>query len=271
MSFVGDALGFGSKSSSKAPIQASNVQADYQREALEYLKESEAIPQQYREGALQRLAGAYGLEGGVGTQQDMIDQARQSPLYSAMMGTQQAGEESILRNASATGGLRSGNVQGAMYDYNTQLENQALLASYNQQIQGLGGLAQLPSLAPMIAQQTSGIGTTLAQGIMGKAQSEAAASQAGMNNMMGIGGLGLDIYSAYKQFSDNRLKTDIKLVGKVNGHNWYTWSWNKIGESLGLHGRSQGVIADEIQKTNPEAISYKNSFMQVDYAAIGVL
>ena len=40
--------GVGKKDASKA----ANIQADYQREALDYLKQTEALPQQYREAAL---------------------------------------------------------------------------------------------------------------------------------------------------------------------------------------------------------------------------
>ena len=171
-----------------ATKDAAGVQANAQIQALNYLKERESVPQQFREGALKNLGGLAGLEGGTGSQQDLINRAQASPLYSAIMGSQQAGEDSILRKAAATGGLRSGNVQGAMYQYNTDLQNQALLQSYNQQLQGLQGLAGLPSNANQIAQGMSDIGTTQAQGITGAAQ----AKQQGWQNSMDVlgGGFG---------------------------------------------------------------------------------
>ena len=99
-------------------------------------------------------------------------------------------EEAIMRHASATGGLRSGNVQEAMYDYNTQLQNQALLQSYNQQLQGLQGLAGLPSYAPQIASGMAGVGQTLGQGVSGAgqtiAQGQVAAGQAQQQGLQGI-------------------------------------------------------------------------------------
>lgn len=198
MGFVGDAVeglfGGGSSDASDASIKAANIQSDYQREALEYLKQREQLPQQYREGALGQIAGAYGVEGGTGSQQDIIDRARNAPLYDAIMGGRGAGEEAIMRNAAMTGSLRSGNVQENLYDYNTQLENQALMQSYGQQMEGLRGLAQLPSLAPQIAQGTSGIGQTLAQGQVAAAQAQQVGRQQGFGNMMGLGGLGLEAY-----------------------------------------------------------------------------
>lgn len=72
-------------------------------------------------------------------------------------------------------------------------------------------------------------------------------------------------------FSDSSLKEDIKHVGKENGHNIYTWKWNKEANKLGLVGNSKGVIAQEVMKTNPEAVIMdKNGYYKVNYSAIGV-
>jgi hypothetical protein len=147
--------------------EAANTAAASQTEALNYLREIERVPQQFRQEALMKLGGLSGLEGGEGSQAELIARAEKSPLYAAIMGGRKAGESAILRNASATGGLRSGNVQGDMYDFNTNLKTQALLESYNQQLTGLQGLAQLPSNANNIASTMSGVGTTLAGGISG--------------------------------------------------------------------------------------------------------
>lgn len=254
--------GSAAKKAGEASITASETQADYQREALEYLKETEALPQEFREGALKMLAGAYGLEGGEGSQQQLIDQARASPLYEAITGGRQAGEEAILRNQAMTGGLRSGGTQEALYDYNTQLENTALLEAYNQQMQGLGGLAQLPSLAPQIARGTSDIGQTLAMGQIGAAQSQAQGSQAGFGNLMGLGNLGL---SAYQVFSDRRLKKDIHFIGERNGLKFHTWTWNHKAHELGLFGWDFGVIVDEVETDYPDVIGEKQGYKTVNF------
>lgn len=192
MGFVGDIVGGifgGGDDASKAATDAAAIQAQGQREALEYLKQIEEIPQQFRSAALTRLGGLYGLPGGEGSQQQLIGQARQSPLYSAIMGGRKAGEESIMRQAGATGGLRSGNVQSALADYNTQLQNQALLEAYNQQLSGLTGLAQLPSNATQIASGISGIGETLAAGKLASGQAQQASTQQGWGNLLGLAGL----------------------------------------------------------------------------------
>jgi len=258
------------KSAANAAIQGSEIQADYQKDALEYLKEREALPQQYREGALNQLGGLYGLEGGTGNQQEMIDRAIQSPLYQQIMGGLDAGENAILRNASATGGLRSGNTNYNLADYGTQLQNKALLESYNQQLMGLQGMAGLPSMAPAIASGMSDIGTTYGQGITAAAQAKQSGGQNIVNNMMGLGQLGISAYTA-GMFSDRRLKKNIKIIGKVKGFNWYSFTWNTVAEKLGMTGNTYGIMADEVFAKIPQAVSLKDGFMFVNYAMIGVL
>jgi len=264
-----------------ASLSAAEIEAASQERALDYLKEREAVPQELREGALKGLGGAYGVQGGEGNQQQYIDQALSSPLYGALMGGKEAGEDAILRSASATGGLRSGNVQSNLYDYNVQLENQALLQSYNQQMAGLSGLAQLPSNANAIAAQQSSIGQTLGQGQLaaGTAYSQGQVAsgqawQAGMqgigNNLMGTANLGINAYSA-GMFSDRRLKENIKKIGEYKGFNIYSWDWNIVAQKMGMLGSTIGCMADEVYTQAKEAVSIKNLFMFIDYSKIGIL
>jgi len=195
MSFIGDIFG-GGDDAADAAIQASEISAGAQEKALEYLKECEALPQQYREGALTNLAGIYGLPGGEGSQETFINSLSQTPLYQSIMGSREAGEEAIMRNAAQTGGLRSGNTSYNLYDYNTQLQNQALLETYNQNISALQGLAGLPSLAPAIAGSMSNIGMTRGQGMIASAQAQQTGGANSMGNLLGLGSLGVDMYSS---------------------------------------------------------------------------
>jgi hypothetical protein len=260
----------GASDAADASLQGANTTAQAQREALNYLKEVNAVPQQFKEGALKGLGGLYGLEGGTGSQQDLIDRAISSPLYQSIMGGQKFGEEAILRNASMTGGFRSGNVQANLYDYNTQLANQALLQSYNQQLQGLTGLAGLQTNENAIAQQTSEIGKTLGLGQIAAGQAEQVGNQQLINNTMGWANLGINAYGAGVNFSDRRLKNNLEKIGEVNGHNWYMWDWNIVANKMGLKGKSEGVLADELVKTHPECIGIRHGFMIVDYIKLGI-
>lgn len=263
------------KTASKTSMSAAEIEAQSQREALDYFKEREAIPQQFRDEALANLGGLYGLEGGEGSQQELIDQAIGSPLYQSIMSGGQFGEEAIMRNAGMTGGLRSGNVQGNMYDYNVRLQNRALLESYNQQLQGLTGLAGIPSNASQVAEMMSGIGTTQAGGVydagmaeslgqVASGQAKQAGTQNAMNNLLGFGGMAV-------MYSDRRLKTNIVKVGEINGYNFYSFDWNSIANKMGLTGSTCGCMADEVFDRVPNAVFLKDNFMMVNYSMIGVL
>jgi hypothetical protein len=247
---------------------AADLEAAYQREALDYLKAKEAVPRGISEGALKGLAGIYGLPGGTGTQQEMIEKAIASPLYKSIIGGREAGEEAILRSAAATGGLRSGDVQSNLYDYNVQLENKALLDAYNQQLSGLAGLTGYTSMAPAIASATSGIGRTLASGHIAGAQAEQFGQQQFIEALQGLGALGVESGIGQGMFSDRRLKSNIKKIGEIDGHNWYAWTWNIVAEKMGLKGDTIGVMADEVYDKQPEAVSLRNNFMFVDYASL---
>ncbi len=74
--------------------------------------------------------------GGAQGQQQAINQFEQSPMFQALA---RQGEEAILQNASATGGLRGGNVQGALAQFRPALLNQQI----QQQFQNLGGITTL--------------------------------------------------------------------------------------------------------------------------------
>lgn len=85
--------------------------------------------------ALQAQMAALGLSGPE-AQAEFVKQQEQSPIFQALAKQQ---EEAILQNASATGGLRGGNVQGALAQFRPALLNQFL----TQQYERLGGLTTL--------------------------------------------------------------------------------------------------------------------------------
>lgn len=254
------------KEAQQAITGATETQVGFQREALDYLKEREALPQQFREQALTQLGGLAGLEGGEGSQQALIDRAKESPLYQSILGGREAGEESIARHASMTGGLRSGGTTADLAEYNTNLENTALLTSYNQQLQGLQSMANLPSNAPQIAAGTAGIGQTMAQGQIAGAQANLQSKNMMMNQLMGLAQTGVSAAA----FSDIRLKESIQLIGTFKGHNWYKWDWNEEAANLNLFGEGEGVMAHEVYETRPEVIGDNNGYITVDYEVLEV-
>jgi hypothetical protein len=80
----------------------------------------------------QAISGLLGPE----AQQQAISGIEQSPFFESLV---RQGEEGILQSASATGGLRGGNVQGALAQFRPNVLQQLIESQY----QKLGGIAQL--------------------------------------------------------------------------------------------------------------------------------
>ena len=148
MSFVGDLIGdvfggiTGAKQAGEAAQAAGQTQAGFAQQAIDR--------QDRQFDALVNLMAPYVTAGtgaltqqqallGLGTpdaQQQAIAALESSPQFQAL---QQQGENALLQNASATGGLRGGNLQGALAQFRP-----ALLSSLiEQQYSRLGGLSTL--------------------------------------------------------------------------------------------------------------------------------
>lgn len=230
------------QSAAESATEAAGIQAAAQTEGLEYLKETEAVPQALRQAGLQQLGGIAGLPGfeEYGSQQQLIEEAQASPLYQSILGTGAAGEEALARTASATSGLRGGGTASQLANYSQNLEQEALLESYNQQLGGLKGLAQLPSAAPQISQQYGQIGQTQALGVTGAAQAE----QQGVSNLINLGAAA---------FSDERLKDNITKIGSTSHPDIHMYSWTWKSES-GKEGYDEGFIAQQVERSLPQYV-----------------
>jgi hypothetical protein len=117
--------------------------------------------------ALQQQMAALGLAGPE-SQAEFVKQQEQSPIFQALARQQ---EEAILQNASATGGLRGGNVQGALAQFRPALLNQFL----TQQYERLGGMTALGQ------RSAAGVGAAGQEtaGAIGNLLGEMGAAQAG--------------------------------------------------------------------------------------------
>jgi hypothetical protein len=178
------------KTAEDAAERASATEASAMLEQLDYLKEINKLPQQYKEQALTQMNEMFG--GGPGSmeaQQGMVDRAKASPFYQEMLGGLDAGTESVARRLAGSGSGRSGQVIKGMADYQGNQRNQALTQSYNQQMQGMSRLAGLPTMERDIGGVMGDIGRTKAQGIMGQAQAGIQGTQNMFNTGMGIASL----------------------------------------------------------------------------------
>lgn len=139
-------------------------------------------------GALSGQQNILGLNG-ADAQRGAINSIENSPYFQNVA---RQGEDSILQNASATGGIRGGNTQGALAQFRPQLLNQLV----QQQYQNLGGLTQLgqssaagqASAGMQSANNISGLlgqkGQAQAGGYIGAAN----ATNQGINNLLQLGG-----------------------------------------------------------------------------------
>lgn len=144
MSAIGKLIGeiTGSNAQARAAAGAAGTQAAAadagiaeQRRQFDALQQLLAPYTQAGVPALQAMQALAGL-GPEGSQEQAIARITASPEFAAM--TQQ-GEEALLANASATGGLRGGNTQAALAQFRPQVLSQLI----NQQYSRLGGLTAL--------------------------------------------------------------------------------------------------------------------------------
>lgn len=148
MSFIGNALGkiFGGitgasqqadaiKDASKTQAASAQQGIDQQKQMLEAFQKVLAPYVNAGTGALTAQQDLLGLNG-MPAQQSAIGAIEASPQFGAIA---QQGEDAILANASATGGLRGGNVQQSLAQFRPQLLAQLIEQQYGR----LGGISQL--------------------------------------------------------------------------------------------------------------------------------
>lgn len=148
MSFIGDAIGSvlggvtGAKQSAKGAAKAAQTQAAAADRAIAEQRAARLSNEQRQEPFVQAgttaLAQQMGLIGlnGTAAQQDALNALIAGPEYTTSV---RQGEEAILANAAATGGLRGGNTQNSLARFRSDLLGNVIGQQYNR----LGGLTSL--------------------------------------------------------------------------------------------------------------------------------
>jgi len=133
--------------SSAAATQAGSAQAgiDEQRRQFDAVQKLLAPYTQAGPGALEAQQAFLGLKGPE-AERAAIERIQGGETFKALS---QQGEEALLQRASATGGLRGGNIQGALAQFRPQL----LSSLIDQQYGRLGGMTALGQ------QSAAGVGT----------------------------------------------------------------------------------------------------------------
>ncbi|MDV7446174.1 hypothetical protein R4514_05315 [Acinetobacter baumannii] len=171
---------------SEAQTEASQAGIEEQRRQFDAIQE---LMKPYVNAGTSALAGQQDLLGlnGAAKQQAAINGINNSP---AMQTYLQQGENAILQNASATGGLRGGNTQSALSQFRPQLLNQLI----NQQYQNLGGLTSIgqnsaAGVGNAGMQSANNIGNLLSQMGAAQAGNAMAQGQASANQWASIGNI----------------------------------------------------------------------------------
>ena len=203
-----------------------------------------------------REAGAEAMPLLAGAINDPSDRVMSNPFFQAMAAEQ---EQRLMASASARGKLGSGGT-------NDDLQRNLLLLGNQFAQQDIGSLTNLSTIgqnsAALTGAQTQQGANNLTgiMGQLGNAQAAGAVGQAnaqaqGASNAMSLIGTAASIY-----FSDERLKENIqyshtidheKVIGGIDIH---TWDWTDEAKWIVGDQQTEGPIAQELMKTNPEMV-----------------
>jgi hypothetical protein len=174
------------------------------------------------------------------------------------------GEEAILSRASATGGLRGGNVQAALGQFRPQLLNQLIEEQYSQ-LGGLTNIGQSTAVRQAAAGQQTGqnVANLLANQGAALAGGQMAAGNVNRQMFGDVLGALKAGGEAYKAFSDQRLKKNVNRIGtRKDGLSVYEFDYIWGG------ARQIGLMAQEVQAVYPDAVSEIDGFLAVDYSKV---
>ena len=233
------------KTGAQAATDAANVQNQYSEQASALLDPFAAMGQQ-----------GINMSGFLTDPNQQAEFLQSNPIFQAALDN---ANTSTMNMAAARGRISSGDT---MQDLSSNFLGTAYPMIQDQK-NSIGNLLNFGlNTASNQGNLLVGQGATLAGGIVG---SENARAQ-GYQNVMDIGAK-----AASALFSDPRLKDDIVKVDERNGFNIYRWKWNSAAAILGLKGSDVGVMADEVLKRMPKAVSLgRGGYLQVNYSMLGV-
>jgi hypothetical protein len=261
MGFVRDITG--ATAARGAARDATNAQVSAGREAIDAQERAAARGQEF----LAPFAGS--AERGVqassflANPQEQFEFLQSNPLF--QLGLDNANQVTEA-NAASRGRLSAGDTLQQLYN-NVLLQAQPLIDRQRQDISSLlnlgTGIATSQAnietgKAARVGDLTTNIGATQAAGIIGM--------NAARPSQLETAGQAIQIGSSIASaFSDPRLKSNIKNIGKRYGYNWYSWTWNSKANGLGLFGNDEGVLSTEV----PHAvIKHDSGYDMVNYGAL---
>lgn len=219
-------------SSSKASSKSGNYNQKLVTDSLSPAMGSAATSS----NALQSLLGLNGNGAQAGAQANF----QNTPGYQFQL---QQGRNALLGGAAARGGVNSGAAMKGLTKFGQGLAD----STYQNYMQNLLGLGQLGNQSA---------------GIVSDAGKYSTESKSGSESS---GGLGKAIGFGLSLFSDKRLKKDIERVGSYNGMRVYEYRYKWEPNDAPKH---EGLMAQEVELTNPEAVFEHNGWKVVDYGKL---
>jgi hypothetical protein len=133
-----------------------------------------------------------------------IEQLKASPLYQSLF---RSGEEAVLSNASATGGLRGGNTERSLADFGSD----TLAKTIIQQLQTLGGVANMGQEA---AGSVGAFGANKANTVASLFGDQGSARAGGL---LTRGGINAGMWNNIGGFLDQAVQAALGGIGGIPG------------------------------------------------------
>ena len=179
-------------------------------------------------------------------------------------------ETNVLNPLQSQGLMRSSALQSATNSFNETMNNN--LANlydsyYNRQA---NNLSQMQNSASTLYDMIMGVnkGSQANSQNVSNHQMEAYKADQALKSAMwqSLGQAAGSAAGVALAASDINVKENIKPIGEKNGYQWYEFTYK---EGLGLpEGVQTGVIAQEVEKINPDAVVEIDGIKHVDYSKL---
>lgn len=210
---------------------------------------------------------------------DVLQAIRVNPAFQDLIQQEQNQVNAELANAGLRrSGAGIGQIAAVPMQFASRLEGMLRdrqSGLFGQGVNALGAINNtITNTASGISNIRLGQGQAFANGILSDAKSKAGGLSSALgflsSGLEAAGGAGLFGDGKWGEFfgalSDERLKTNIRPVGELNGLTVYEWDWVEGAEQLGKAAMTRGFMAQEVQEKYPEYVhETKEGYLVVDY------